>query len=40
MAHRLRTIDCVEDTRLADLLECNGNLGTFDRIDMNPPFAN
>jgi 16S rRNA G1207 methylase RsmC len=40
MAHRLRTIDCVDDTRQADFLECNGDLGTFDRIIMNPPFAN
>lgn len=24
----------------ADFLECNGNLGKFDRIIMNPPFAN
>jgi protein-L-isoaspartate O-methyltransferase len=40
MAHRLRTIDCVDDTRQADFLECNGDLGTFDRIVMNPPFAN
>jgi protein-L-isoaspartate O-methyltransferase len=27
------------DTRCADFLEC-GDLGTFDRIVMNPPFAN
>jgi ubiquinone/menaquinone biosynthesis C-methylase UbiE len=40
MAHRLRTVDCVDDTRQADFLECNGDLGTFDRIVMNPPFAN
>jgi SAM-dependent methyltransferase len=26
------------DTRCADFLECNGDLGTFDRIVMNPPF--
>lgn len=26
--------------RQADFLECNGDLGTFDRILMNPPFAN
>ncbi len=37
MAHRLRTVDCVDDTRQADFLECNGDLGTFDRIVMNPP---
>src|SRR5262249_10806030 len=24
----------------ADFLECNGELGTFDRVVMNPPFAN
>jgi hypothetical protein len=39
MAHRLRTVDSVDDTRQADFLECNGDLGTFDRIVMNPPFA-
>ena len=39
MAHRLRTVDCVDDTRQADFLECNGNLGTFDRIAMNPPLC-
>jgi protein-L-isoaspartate O-methyltransferase len=26
--------------RQADFLECNGDLGTFDRILMNPPFEN
>lgn len=26
--------------RNADFLDCNGDLGTFDRILMNPPFAN
>jgi protein-L-isoaspartate O-methyltransferase len=40
MAHRVRTVDCVGDTRQADFLECHGDLGTFDRIIMNPPFAN
>src|SRR5277367_3161860 len=40
MAHRLRTVDCVDDTRQADFLGCNDDLGTFDRIVMNPPFAN
>ena len=39
-SHRLRTVDGVDDTRQADFLECNGDLGTFDRIVMNPPFAN
>lgn len=28
------------DVRCADFLECNGDLGTFDRIVMNPPFEN
>lgn len=28
------------DWRSADFLECNGDLGTFDRIIMNPPFTN
>lgn len=36
--------DCLRqrcaDVRCADFLECNSNLGTFDRILMNPPFAN
>lgn len=27
------------DTRCADFLACNGDLGKFDRILMNPPFA-
>ena len=26
--------------RRADFLQCNGDLGTFDRVLMNPPFAN
>jgi precorrin-6B methylase 2 len=26
------------DVRCADFLACNGDLGTFDRIVMNPPF--
>lgn len=25
--------------RCADFLECNGDIGTFDRIIMNPPFS-
>ena len=25
--------------RCADFLECNGDIGTFDRIVMNPPFS-
>ena len=28
-----------EDIREADFLQCNGDLGTFDRVVMNPPFA-
>jgi hypothetical protein len=40
MANQLRTVDSVDDTRQAAFLECNGDLGTFDRIIMNPPFAN
>jgi protein-L-isoaspartate O-methyltransferase len=40
LAHRLRMVDCVDDTHQADFLECNGNLGQFERILMNPPFAN
>ena len=27
------------DVRTADFLECNGDLGTFDRVVMNPPFS-
>jgi hypothetical protein len=29
----------VMDRRCADFLECNGDLGTFDRVVMNPPFC-
>lgn len=29
-----------DDVRCADFLQCNGNLGKFDRILMNPPFEN
>jgi phospholipid N-methyltransferase len=32
--------EVADDTRNCDFLECNGDLGTFDRILMNPPFAN
>jgi protein-L-isoaspartate O-methyltransferase len=28
------------DVRQADFLECNGDLGKFDRVVMNPPFVN
>src|SRR6202041_1349998 len=40
MAHWLRTVNCVDDFGQADFLKCNGDLGTFDRIVMSPPFAN
>lgn len=40
LAERLRSAyPCVE-VRCADFLQCNGDLGTFDRIVMNPPFGN
>jgi 16S rRNA G1207 methylase RsmC len=29
-----------QDVHCKDFLTCNANLGTFDRIVMNPPFAN
>lgn len=32
--------EIADDTRNCDFLECNGDLGTFDRILMNPPFVN
>lgn len=32
--------ETADETRCADFLECNGDLGTFDRILMNPPFVN
>lgn len=32
--------EIADDTRNCDFLECNGDLGTFDRILMNPPFSN
>jgi protein-L-isoaspartate O-methyltransferase len=35
MADRRELADC----RCGDFLEMNGELGTFDRIVMNPPFA-
>ena len=28
------------EVRTADFLQCNGDLGQFDRIIMNPPFGN
>jgi protein-L-isoaspartate O-methyltransferase len=30
--------ETADETRCADFLQCNGDLGTFDRIVMNPPF--
>lgn len=30
----------VHKSRCMDFLECNGELGTFDRVIMNPPFTN
>lgn len=32
-------IDGLADVRCADFLKCNGELGSFDRIIMNPPFT-
>lgn len=42
LAERLRTVDCLgaERVRCADFLSCDGDLGAFDRIVMNPPFHN
>lgn len=44
LAERLATFDCLgrDHVHNADFLECNGNLGYsyFDRVIMNPPFAN
>jgi len=41
LADKLRTSFMANvDVRCADFLACNGELGTFDRIVMNPPFAN
>lgn len=39
LADKLATMFVVNvDVRCADFLQCNGDLGTFDRIVMNPPF--
>ena len=38
LAARLRETFPGVDVRSADFLACNGDLGTFDRIIMNPPF--
>lgn len=40
LAERLRREYPGEDVRCSDFLQCNGDLGTFDRIVMNPPFEN
>lgn len=42
LAHRLAFVDCLGGERVhtGDFLEQNGNLGQFDRVLMNPPFAN
>jgi protein-L-isoaspartate O-methyltransferase len=39
LAERLRGMYVNTDVRCGDFLECNGDLGLFDRIVMNPPFA-
>ena len=39
LADRLRGLASLK-VHCADFLECNGELGRFDRIVMNPPFAN
>lgn len=38
LANQLRT--SFDDVRHADFLGCNGDLGKFDRVVMNPPFQN
>jgi SAM-dependent methyltransferase len=40
LAKRLRTTYACADVIEGDFLERNGDLGTFDRIVMNPPFEN
>jgi phospholipid N-methyltransferase len=40
LAKRLRTTYACANVIEGDFLECNGDLGTFDRIVMNPPFEN
>ena len=40
LADRLRDEFPLTDVRAADFLKCNGDLGKFDRIIMNPPFKN
>lgn len=39
LADRLKPEFPLTDVRCADFLQCNGDLGTFDRIIMNPPFV-
>lgn len=40
LAKRLRAEYACADVHQTDFLTCNGDLGKFDRIVMNPPFAN
>jgi protein-L-isoaspartate O-methyltransferase len=40
LCERLRHDFPLTDVRCADFLQCNGDLGKFDRIVMNPPFQN
>lgn len=40
LAERLRTSYATVNVQCEDFLECNGNLGKFDRVLMNPPFEN
>ncbi|MCE5309690.1 MAG: methyltransferase [Acidobacteriales bacterium] len=40
LAESMRQKWAAVDVRCADFLTCNGDLGKFDRILMNPPFAN
>jgi phospholipid N-methyltransferase len=40
LCNRLRDEFPLTDVRCADFLACNGDLGKFDRIVMNPPFTN
>lgn len=40
LCERLRAEFPLTDVRCADFLQCNGDLGKFDRVVMNPPFQN
>jgi SAM-dependent methyltransferase len=40
LAQRLRQTYACADVRQKDFLACNGDLGKFDRVLMNPPFQN